>query len=72
MQLSHKGYWIEFTSSCIGQAYVAQAVIRASTGRRARRGFAVRSSGAMGRFSSSDEAVIGVLDWAFLEIDGSR
>lgn len=72
MQMTHKGYCIELTSTCIGHAYMAQAVIRASTARHARRGFAVRSSGAMGRFSSPDEAVIRVLNWAFLEIDGGR
>jgi hypothetical protein len=69
MQLSHKGYGIELTSSCIGEAYAAQAVIRASSARCARRGIAVRSSGPMGWFSSPDEAVMHALDWAFLEID---
>lgn len=72
MQLTHKGYCIELTSSRIGHAYEAQAVIRACTTRPARRVFGVRSSGAMGRFTSPDEAVIRVLDWAFLEIDGGR
>jgi len=72
MQLTHKGYCIELTSSCIGHAYEAKAVIRACTARPTRRSLAVRSSGAMGRFTSPDEAVIRVLDWAFLEIDGGR
>jgi hypothetical protein len=47
-------------------------VIRASTARHGRRDFAARSSGAMGGFNTSDEAVICALEWAFLEIDGRR
>lgn len=72
MQLNHQGYYIELTSSYIECAYVAQAVIRASTARHGRPGFVARSSGAMGGFNTSDEAVICALEWAFLEIDGRR